>query len=760
MKTATALLAATSLLCFSTSVWAQSAPVPVTPAPGAYEAARAQDSGAVGDIVVTAQRREERLQDVPIAITALSQEALTKGDVRDIARLANFTPGLTFGQSGFDTRPGIRGVRTDAVDGNGDTTVGFYIDDVYQSLAVQASHPFVDVARVEVARGPQGTLFGRNTFGGAISVINAVPGRESEAGIDITVGNYKRVQTKAFASVPLSDTLGLRIAAMAETRDPYVKNVLVPGNDIYDRKTGYLRGTLRWTPTDQLEVILRGTYWHEGGTGAGAYGYKQGGLLVDPATGRGSLTGTPLYFYTVPSPKDGVPDINGFDVGTQTSTGAYQWESSFRPRARLNEYAGNAQIRWSNDTIFLRSITSYQTFKYQSNTGEGIGSPDTEYLQDRNTKTLTQEFQIGGVATKPFNWVIGAFYYRDRYFDQFFLTSPGYDFFAPNNLRTDSIAAYAQASLYVTEALRLTAGGRYTRDKKGIDASSFDSFSDYGSASDRAKFERFTWRLGAEFFMTRENLLYASASTGFRSGGFNVAALTVPGLSPTFDLERVTAYEVGSKNRFFDDRVQLNLSAYYNQFKNLQIQSQYPLPAPSTSVISAVLNAGSARAYGLEVEAIVKPVAALTLNATATLQNAKFTDFGFFGRPSRFYPNQQLDFRGKRIPRTPPYKVTVGAAYDFVVPDVGTFTPRASAVFSGSFYNTDYNTPIDRQKAYQTLDAAFAYTTPDDRITLEAFVTNLTNKAVLNYAAFGSATLLTSYEQPRFFGLRLSYRSR
>ena len=220
-------------------------------------------------------------------------------------------------------------MRTDAVDGNGDTTVGFYIDDVYQSLAVQASHPFVDVARVEIARGPQGTLFGRNTFGGAISVVNALPGREPEAGIDITVGNYNRVQTKAFASVPISDTLGLRLAGMAETRDPYVKNVLVPGNDIYDRKTGYLRGTLRWTPSDRVEVILRGTYWHEGGTGAGAYGYKQGGLLVDPATGLGSLTGTPLYFYT--ANKDGVADINGFDVGRQLSTGPYSGNRRSRP---------------------------------------------------------------------------------------------------------------------------------------------------------------------------------------------------------------------------------------------------------------------------------------------------------------------------------------------------------------------------------------------------------------------------------------------
>ena len=728
-------------------------------APSAAPAAQAgADTATIDDIVVTAQRREERLQDVPIAITAFSQEALTKSDVRDIARLSNFTPGFNFGQSGFDTRPAIRGVRTDAVDGNGDTTVGTYVDDVYQSLAVQAGQPFVDVARVELARGPQGTLFGRNTFGGAISIVNALPGATTEGGIDLTYGNYDRVQAKAFVSIPLTPTFGIRIAGLTETRDPYVKNVVLPGNDIYDRKTGYLRGTARWNPSDSLEVVLRGTYWHEGGTGAGAYGYKQGGLLIDPATGLGSLTGTPLYFYT--ADQDGQPDINGFDVGLQTSTDPYAWESSFRPRARLNEYAGNLQIRWESDNVFVRSISSYTKFKYSSNTGEALGSPDTEYIQDRNTKTLTQELQIGSVQDKPLQWVAGLYYFRDRYFDQFYLTSPGYDFFAPNQLRTDSYAAYVQGSYYVAEKLRLTAGGRYTVDKKGIDARSFDSFSDYGRAKDSARFKRFTWRLGADFFLTPENLLYSSVSTGFRSGGFNVAALTVPGLAPTFDLERVTAYEIGSKNRFFDDRVQLNISAYYNDFKNLQEQSQFPLPAPSTSVISAVLNAGAARAYGVEIEAIVKPVPELTLNATAALVNAKFTDFGYFGRPSRFYPNAQQDLSGNEIPHTPKSKITVGASYDLVIPGFGTITPSGSAVISSHFYNTDYNTPIDRQKAYVTGDLSLGFTPEGGQLTVEGFVTNVGNKAVLNYGAFGSATLITSYEQPRFYGIRLSYRSK
>lgn len=754
MKSRHAALLTGSLIAITTPLLAQS----TTGAASAGTQVAAADSSGIDDIVVTAQRREERLQEVPIAITAFSQDALTKGDIRDISRLAQFTPGFNFGQSGFDTRPAIRGVRTDAVDGNGDTTVGFYVDDVYQSLAVQASQPFVDVARVELARGPQGTLFGRNTFGGAISVVNALPGKELEAGAGFIYGNYNRVQGKAYLSLPIGDTFGIRIAGLYEDRDAYVKNVVVPGNDIYDRKTRYLRGTARWTPTDSLEVILRGTYWHEGGTGAGAYGYKQGGLIVDPNTGLGNLTGTPLFFYT--ANKDGIPDINGFDVGRQLSTGPYQWESSFKPRARLNEYAVNGQVRWSNDDIFIRSITSYQDFKYLSNTGEAIGSPDTEYTQDRNTKTFTQEFQLGSVQTKPFQWIVGLYYFRDRYFDEFSLFSPGYDFFAPNNERTNSYAAYAQGSYNVTDKLRLTAGGRYTVDKKGINAASFDTFSDYGTANDNAKFKRFTWRLGADYQVAPDNLLYTSVSTGFRSGGFNVAALTVPDLSPTFDLERVTAYEIGSKNRFDDGRIQLNVSAYYNDFKNLQEQSQFPLPAPSTSVISAVLNAGSARAYGVEIEGIWKPVAELTLNATANFVNAKFKNFSYFGRPSRFYNNQLQDLRGNEIPHTPKTKFTVGASYDIKIAGFGTITPQANALFSSHFYNTDYNTPIDRQKSYVQADASLGWTSENDRLSVEGFVTNLTNKAVLNYGAFGSATLITSYEQPRFYGIRLGVKYR
>lgn len=271
-------------------------------------------------------------------------------------------------------------------------------------------------------------------------------------------------------------------------------------------------------------------------------------------------------------------------------------------------------------------------------------------------------------------------------------------------------------------------------------------------------FTRFTYRLGIDYFATPANLIYASTSTGFRSGGFNSASLQNSAVPPTFAPETTTAYEIGSKNRFLDGRVQLNLAGYYNRFRNLQVPTTFPLPAPSTSVASASLNAGAARAYGFEAEAIVKPVPELTLNATASLINGEYTDYRFLGAPSRFYPTQNQNLSGNELPETPPRKFTLGAAYDFKVPGVGTFTPQANAVFSSHFYNTAYNSVLDRQSAYTTVDASFGWTSTDNRIGVTLFATNLTNKAVLNSAEFGSSTITTNYEQPRFYGVRLSLR--
>lgn len=744
-------------------------------APLAASAAADAEIG-VQEITVTAQRTAQRLQDVPISISAFTSEDLRRTGTNDITRLNQNTPGFSFGRSGLEARPAIRGVRTENVAGNGDPTIGFYVDDIYQSRAAQAGQPFVDVERVEVLRGPQGTLFGRNVFGGAVSVISALPGKDFDFGGNVTVGNYGRIGATGFVSIPLSDTFGIRIAGTRETRNGYVKNIVVKDNDLYSQDTKFIRASALWKPTDHLEFIVRGSYWSEGGTGGQAFGYKPQGGFIDPnatqaafdTRGGRDLNGTlvpNLNFYSLASgQRDGIPDFQGRDLGVTVNPDPYVWQGQLRSFARLEQKAVSGQIKWSNDVIFVRSITGYQDFTYQANSGEVAGPTAAESRQIRGSKATSQEFQIGGSDTNPFQWIVGLYYLNDKVFDEFgsFRTNINDGFEGsrgPFTAKVISKAAYAQASYFVTSKLRVTGGVRYTQDDKDFDVTNFRIVAGADVLRNTFKlagsFKKVTWRGGADYFISDDNMVYGSISTGFRSGGFNGGAGTNPLIPPTFDPETVTAFEIGSKNRFDDGRYQVNVSIYRNNFKNLQVQNQFLV---GTSTLSAIRNAGQAFSQGLEVEFVARPVPELTLNATATLMKTEYTQY-ITGAPPNYpaAPNG-ISLAGKRIPFSPSSKFTFGARYDIDLGNSGVITPSANAIVSSSFFNTDFNTVLDLQKAYAKFDARLGWRSKDDRYGIDAFIENIGNIAVKNRGVFGSQGLNASYETPRFYGVQVTFR--
>jgi len=740
------------------------------------DAPAAADSGGVGEIVVTAQRTEQRLQDVPISISAFSGEDLKRTGTDDITRLNQNTPGFSFGRSGLEARPAIRGVRTENVAGNGDPTIGFYVDDIYQSRPAQAGQPFIDVARVEVLRGPQGTLFGRNVFGGAVSVVSALPAKDFDFGGDIVVGNYGRVGVTGFVSVPLTDTFAIRIAGTRETRDGYVKNIVVKDNDLYSKDTKFVRGTALWTPTDGLEIIVRASYWTEGGTGGQAFGYKPQGGFVNPnatqaqfdATGGRDLTGTlvrNLNFFSLASgQRDGIADFQGRDLGVTVNPDPYVWQGQLRSFADLEQTAVSGQIKYSTDAFFVRSISSYQDFSYNANAGEVAGPTAAESRQQRGSQATSQELQVGGVDTNPFQWILGLYYLNDEVFDEFgsFRTNIN-DGIAgsrgPFTAKVISKAAYAQASSYVLPQLRLTGGIRYTEDKKTFDVTNFRIVAGVDVVNNSfklaGKFKKTTWRAGLDYFVTSDNMLYGNVSTGFRSGGFNGGAGTNPLIPATFAPETVTAYEIGSKNRFLNGALQLNLAAYRNDFRDLQVQNQFVVGA---TTLSAIRNAGKAYSQGIEIDLQARPTPELTLNATANFVKTRYTDY-ITGAPPN-YPAAPAGFSlaGKQIPFNPKSKFTFGGRYDIDLGGSGTLTPSANAIVSSSYYNTDYNTVLDIQKAYAKFDARLAWRSTDDRYGIDLFVENIGDIAVKNRGVFGSQGLNASYETPRFYGIKLSVR--
>ncbi|MEQ7154681.1 TonB-dependent receptor [Brevundimonas aurifodinae] len=721
------------------------------------------ETSTVEDIVVTAQRRAENLQDVPVAVTALSSETLLNNDIRDLSRVEVLTPGFSFGRSGSDARPAIRGARTENVSVSGDPSIGFFSDNVYRSRASQANEPFVDVERVEIQRGPQGTLYGRNTFGGNIAITTNDPDADFDAGLSATVGSFDRRQAEGFVNIPLNDMLQVRIAGLRETMDGYVRGA-TDELDLFDRDTSYGRIGVRFAPTPQLEAVLRYSLWKEQGTGGGAFGYRVGGSLINPTTGNFDLNGQP-YAILYDIPRTGRPLVEGFPLNPDPLF----YAGNTKVVQDLRQEAFSANLSYDAGPVTLRSITGYIDYSVFRNAdgdfSARVGNIDG---QEDQLESFSQEFQIASNGDGPFSWIAGYFYFNEDVTASFFSScptgaqnTPGCAF-AAGLPETTSNAVFGQASYWIIpDRLRITGGLRYTEDEKTIRRATattngsqrITSVTPTGQEFD-FMFEETTWRANVEYHLADQNLIYGTVSTGFRSGGFNSGFFTNPAIPASFGPETVTAYEIGSKNQFWDNRVRLNISAYRNEFEDLQVQNQILIVTPTvTTTASVILNAAEAYSQGIEVEFEAVPMDNLNLAFSATLMEAKFEDYRNVPAPANYTGLQ--DYSGNDIPYSPNIKLTGQVSYDFDLGANGTLTPQATVLYSGDYQLTDTNTVLDRQDSFAKLDLRLSWEDVSRRYRVDAFVNNVTDEITLNRATFGSRGILQSYDAPRMYGLRL-----
>ena len=430
---ALASVASISVLAFASPAQAQTQ----TPA----QAATDSDADAgVTDIIVTAQRREESLQRVPLSIVAVTRETLQNADVTDAARLEQLAPGLRLGRSGADPRPAIRGIYTESIQGNADPRIGFYIDEIYQSRTSMTSVPFVDLERVEVQKGPQGTLYGRNSFGGNIAISTAKPSNRVEAGVDLLYGDYNRVLADAYVNLPLGEGLAVRFAGYAERRDGYIKSLTSPGfADQDDKNQQYVRGTLRWAPPSSgLEIILRASYWNDDSKGNGTFNAKAIGQFIDPklVTAPGGTLTVGGATFTFPNGfngrsfqgqfqpygtfRDGIVDINGADIGYPIY-GPYLVLNDAPSKQRIKSTQVSAIINYDiTDSVRLRSITGYNNFNAVRST-DNDGTPASfgiGYFLTKD-KAFSQELQIQSTGDAPLKYTIGGYYLNDEVPDAF-----------------------------------------------------------------------------------------------------------------------------------------------------------------------------------------------------------------------------------------------------------------------------------------------------------------------------------------------------
>jgi iron complex outermembrane recepter protein len=850
----------------------------ITPAYAQDESADGAEDAGIEEIIVTAQRREENLQTVPISISAFSGDQLKDQGTTDISGLENRVPGFTFGRSGSDARPAIRGVRTENVGVNGDTTIGLFIDGVYMSRASQGTLSFVDIERVEVQRGPQGTLYGRNTFGGNIAISTAKPSfDEYKGGVDATIGENGRYRVEGFVNAPLSDTVAIRLAGALEESNGYVKNDNPLGNNLYDDRTRYVRMSLALKPSDAFSADFKFDYSRQGGAGGSAFGYKLIGSYFYTPTNAQLYNATPVILNTRGGNRDGLVDApltidNGVPI--YQAGNPYRIDTDQRTLLDLENYGLSANLAYDFGGVTLRSITGYTDFgAIRTSDSDFSGNQIAIDYQNTEAKTFSQELQLLSDASGPFTYVVGAYYFKDKLRGTFInqqlpriirnvtpnliLAQNGAGFYDQQRAETESLAAYAQVSYQLTEQLKLTGGIRYTEDEKdfafananavlptagtppvpqgtlitlrtaGIPDSAFGvqgaptncTYTSFpparagfqclaanttvltGATYDTAKFKRATWRVGVDYQIADENLLYASVSTGFRSGGFN-SGQGPAALQPTFAPEKVTAFEIGSKNRFAGNTIQLNLSAFYNKYNGLQEQRQVPQGATTLSIIE---NSGKARSYGVELEALWQPIDEFTFGGTFSYLNAKYTEYdqvpapfgtsilipdatqltptvvngvtiapagqrrlfapgydctllsgtGGAGQPAAAFG---CDISGNRIPYAPEYTASIFASYDIDLGSAGRLTPYAAMSFSGAWFGQPFNSILERQKAYAKLDLALTWAA-SEQLELRLFVNNVTDKATATRFVWGGGgALQASYAPPRLWGVRAGFK--
>ncbi|MDT7534582.1 TonB-dependent receptor [Sphingobium sp. SA2] len=705
------------------------------------------------DIVVTAERRESTVREVPFSIAAFGGELLREAQVYSPAALTQQMPGITINTADKSLSiVAIRGNVSTFRTATLDTPVAFFMDDVYYVFNNDLNANFYDTDRVEVLRGPQGTLFGRNVVGGAIAVITNNPKFEDDYFAQVTGGNGGFVRTEGMLNGALvEDKIAARFAFSTEHSDGLIDTPNQSGR--YGKYDSYsARGKLLFQPTDRLQVVLSGDYSYTKGNG-GAIQLGIGGNQV-------------------------IPDTFGAYTDDEWTNNDFV-SSPYRQRLRGGYLRGDLDLLGGT----LTSITGYRMNDSRAiNDDVPVGTvvPVFDRRQVVKNRSFTQEVRFAS-APGRFSYVVGAYFLSaDVSTTNIFFYSPLPGSAVPGSIRRNpdvtnitrvqdgnvrSLAVFGEATFEITDNLAVVAGGRYTSDRKKVDYRAF-STTDAGTipgfgfpgevrASGGRTWDAFTPRFTIKFEPTEQINMYATYAKGFKSGGFVDNAYrdpTIP-LAP----ENAENYEIGAKSRLFDNRLDLNVALFHQTTKNLQNFS-------GAGGIAHTYN-GTLKMKGMEVESVIRPVEDLRLTANYTHLVGTYTDLRD--------PLVNLDYSGNPAKFAPRDSFTVGAAYTGRLGNGATLTPQADFNFSTRISTDDANTlrlydNLHRDTRGRTLNARLNYETADGRFQIGLWGKNLTNNYQIVNADDITAFLAvpgngTTYwkiftNTPRTYGLTLSIR--
>jgi iron complex outermembrane recepter protein len=713
-----------------------------------------QSSDEVSDIVVTAQRRAERLQDVPIAVTALDAKTLDARAVTNVADIQRYTPGLNI-SSGRGTSTDafiyIRGIGQNDDFFVADPATGIYIDGVYSSRTQGSLLTFQDVERIEVLRGPQGTLYGKNTIAGAVSVTSKLPDLNAlDYRIDLAVGTYDQIDAQASVSVPLAPgKAALRVSGLSNYNGGFFRNS-VTGLRTNDRNIKGGKATLLLAPTDQLKVTLRGD------------------VTIDRSRARlGQVVGfNPAEAF--------VANINRIYAPRRLqdfilAPGADPWVggSDLDPRADLDVYGVSGTIDFDVGAVALKSITAWRRLTQNTN----LDIDNTPLFAVNSIRALrhqqfSQELQATGKALdNRLSWLLGAYYFEERAtllndlpIVRGAVVTPGGPLDISNRrdagARTESWAGFTQLSYEIVDGLNLTGGARFTRETKALRLTTSNpnngvvTFNSNGFQSQ--SWTSFDPRIALDYRVSPELLLYASATSGFKSGGYNARA-AVGGRLESFNPEKAWSYEVGFKSDLFDRKLRFNVAAFQIDYTDLQLTV---FRTVNNAISQAVRNAGKARVRGLEVELTARPIPELDLFVSSAYTDARYLQF------IDLVGGVPVDKSRNRFVNTPEVTLTLGGRYTAELNGAGRIEIGGDWAWQSRTWKEVDNDASLVQAPYAVANARLAYTDADDRFTLALIGRNLFDTRYLTTGAqissFGAK--VGWFGDPRTVSLQLTLR--
>lgn len=712
----------------------------VAASPALAQTAAVNPGDAVEDIVVTATRSSVSLSKVAASVTAISADQIGAGGIKDIGSLALAVPNLSVGDQFGVNRTFIRGIGLTSIDLGADGAVAFLQDGVLIARPAAQLTGFYDIERVEVLRGPQGTLYGRGATAGAINLITKKPTEELSGYARASYGNYNAVTLEGGVGGALvGDKVLARVSGKYDRRDGYGKN-LFTGSDVDNRDAYSIRGSLLFKASDDLDLLISADHFNEKDNN---YAFHYFGPTVAPENALGSILGGDTIITR--AAKLGVP-VNYRDI--------------YSDQEALNRRHGTSAtgtLEWRPGDWNIKSITGYRDFT-RFNRDDLDASNVWMFGQnnyDEKSTSFSQEF-IGTMKGENFDLLVGASYFHETLDGsvQVPLINLGLLFGAPANtfnsqnylqsgrVTINAYGVYAQGSYSVTDKLKLTAGARYSYEKRrGVGSFEFLGV----TPTDKEKgWGAVTPTFSINYQANDQTLLYASVTRGFKSGVINVGSK-----NDVINPEYAWGYEAGIKTSGLDGRVAGSLAAFYIDYSDLQVGF-----VGADSVVTTV-NAASARNYGLELEVRTKPVANWNFDLFATYLNAKYKDFVTGDYRQSF---KLVNLAGNRLSNAPEFSFRASTDYTIPIGDAS-INLRADLNWQDRVFFTEFNNADATQAAFTTINAGVKYTSANGMWTVDAWGRNLANKFIVSNniitAPLYSSIRVGSLAPPRTYGVTL-----